>query len=71
MNDFDYMNECMTRDVISMLVEKKGLAISDAMELFYNSQTFEKLSDPKTGLYFQSPVYVFDTLEQEMAKKNE
>ncbi|MBR6082703.1 MAG: hypothetical protein IKP62_07245 [Salinivirgaceae bacterium] len=65
------MNECMTRDVISMLVEKKGLAISDAMELFYNSQTFEKLSDPKTGLYFQSPVYVFDTLEQEMAKKNE
>lgn len=71
MNDIDYMNECMTRDVISMLVEKKGLAISDAMELFYNSQTFEKLSDPKTGLYFQSPVYVFDTLEQEMAKKNE
>lgn len=71
MNDIDYMNECMTRDVISMLVEKKGLAISDAMELFYNSQTFEKLSDPKTGLYFQSPVYVFDTLEQEIAKKNE
>lgn len=71
MSDIDYMNECMTRDVISMLVEKKGLAISDAMELFYNSQTFEKLSDPKTGLYFQSPVYVFDTLEQEMAKKNE
>jgi hypothetical protein len=71
MNDIDYMNECMTRDVISMLVEKKGLAISDAMELFYNSQTFEKLSDPKTGLYFQSPVYVFDTLEQEMVKKNE
>ncbi len=71
MSDIEYMNECMTRDVISMLVEKKGLAISDAMELFYNSQTFEKLSDPKTGLYFQSPVYVFDTLEQEMAKKNE
>lgn len=71
MSDIEYMNECMTRDVISMLVEKKGLAISDAMELFYNSQTFDKLNDPKSGLYFQSPVYVFDALEQEMARRNE
>ena len=60
------MNECTTRDVITMLVEKRNLSISDAMDLFYNSSTFENLNNPETGLYFQSPVYIYDILEQEL-----
>ena len=66
MSDFDYMNECTARDVITMLVEKRNLSIADAMDLFYNSTTFNNLNNPETGLYFQSLVYIYDILEKEL-----
>jgi len=66
MSEIDYMNECMARDVISMLVEKKNLSISEAMDVFYNSKTFENLINTETGLYFQSPVYIYDVLNKEI-----
>ena len=66
MSDFDYMNECTARDIISMLVEKRNLSIADAMDLFYNSTTFNNLNNPETGLYFQSLVYIYDILEKEL-----
>ena len=66
MSNFEYMNECTARDVIAMLVRKQNLPISDAMDLFYNSKTFENLNNPEAGLYFQSPVYIYDILEHEL-----
>ena len=66
MSDISYMNECTTRDVIAMLVEKRKISISEAMDIFYNSKTFANLNNPKTGLYFQSPVYLYDVLEKEI-----
>ena len=68
MSDFDYMNECTARDVITMLVEKRKLTIADAMDLFYNSAT-NNLNNHETGLYFQSPVYIYDILEKELETK--
>ncbi len=32
----------------------------------YSSRLFEKLNDPKTGLYFQSSGYVYSFLEDEL-----
>ena len=69
MSDFEYMNECTARDVITMLVEKRKLTIADAMDLFYNSATFNNLNNPETGLYFQSPVYIYDILEKELTQE--
>ncbi len=31
------------------------------------SKTFSKIEDPQAGLYYQSPVYVFDMLKEEFA----
>lgn len=71
MSEFEYMNECTARDVITMLVEKRNMTIAEAMGVFYNSKTFENLINPSTGLYFQSPLYIFDVLEKEFnAKKH-
>ena len=61
--DIEYMNECTTRDVIQMLIEKKNMSRHEAMKLFYNSKTFELLLNPDSKLYYQSPIYVFDILE--------
>lgn len=65
------MNECMARDVITMLVEKKNLSIAEAMDVFYNSKTFENLINTETGLYFQSPVYIYDVLNKELETKRD
>lgn len=60
-----YQIECMTRDLIIILMDKHKLSMEDAMAFVYNSQTFSKLQDQETGLYYQSPYYVYDFLENE------
>lgn len=60
-----FMIESLTRDVIALLMEEKGLSMREAMDVFYSSHTFEALSRPETGLYFQSPAYILDELKHE------
>ena len=67
MTDIQYMNECMMRDLAMMLIKKYNVSLSEALDILYNSETFEKLRDERTGLYFQSPVYVFDFLQKELS----
>lgn len=68
MTDIQYMNECMMRDLAMMLIKKYNVSLSEALDILYNSETFEKLQDERTGLYFQSPVYVFDFLQKELSR---
>ena len=57
----------MKEDMISRLMEERGLSMQDAFDKVYNSHLFEKLSDPKTGLYFQSSGYVYSYLLDELS----
>lgn len=66
MSDIDYMNECTTRDLALMLVEDYNISLPEALNILYNSETFQKLQDEKTGLYYQSPVYIYDYLKREL-----
>lgn len=66
-SDFEFMKECLCRDIITILVEEKGMTLTDAFDLFYNSDTCSKIEDPATGLYFQSPRYVLSYLLPETA----
>ena len=66
MTDFDYMLEGMTRDLTVLLMERRRMPMTDALDTLYNSETYEKLSDPRSGLYFQSPGYVYDFLDKEI-----
>ena len=66
MSNIEYINECMTRDLAVMLVEDYQISIPEALDILYNSETYEKLQDTRTGLYFQSPVYVYDFLQNEL-----
>jgi hypothetical protein len=36
------------------------------MDIVYNSQIFVKLSDVETGLYIESPSYVYELLKDEL-----
>lgn len=66
MTDFDFMLEGMTRDLAVMLMERRKMPMTDALDTLYNSETYEKLSDPRSGLYFQAPGYVYDFLDKEI-----
>lgn len=60
------MQEDMTADMLSILMEDRNMAMQDAMLLFYNSDTYARLQDAESGLYYQSPGYVLDCLDNEL-----
>ena len=66
MTDFDYMVECNARDIALMLMEENNISIEEALRLLYSSKTFENLKNKNSGLYFQSPGYVYEYLRREL-----
>lgn len=60
------MQEDMYAALTQLLMERWGYPMELAMETLYNSDTFERLQDTRTGLYYQSPGYVYSYLENEL-----
>lgn len=61
-----YLVEGITKDIVAYLMEDRGLALTEAIALFHNSETFANLSDPQTGLYIESSAYVYEILKTEL-----
>lgn len=67
MSEIDEMKNSMVSVLALMLMDKdKNLSLEQALSLVINSDTYQKLLDDRTRLYFQSPNYVFSFLENEM-----
>ncbi|MDD6516898.1 MAG: hypothetical protein PUF63_03130 [Prevotella sp.] len=67
MSETDEMKNEMVKDLASLLMEKdKSLSIDRALALVFNSDTYQKLLNDRTRLYYQSPRYVFSFLEDEL-----
>ena len=49
-----------------MLTEDQNIEYDEEMNKFYNSEVFEKLQDQETGLYLESPAYVYVFFKDEM-----
>lgn len=63
----------MTADMVKNLAmrlmrQDKSMTMEQALGIVFNSDTYRKLTNARTGLYFQSPVYVFSFLESELEK---
>ncbi len=67
--EFQIMKEEIVKDMIARLMEERGLTMQQAFDAVYTSRLFEKLSDPNTGLYFQSSGYVYSFLLDELQAK--
>ena len=65
--EFRYLKESLTKDLIAMLMEKQGMDMESAFKKYYTSQTYQNIINPETGLYFQSPGYVYSYLEEELS----
>ena len=66
--EFQNMKEEIVKDMIARLMDERNLSMHDAFDAVYTSRLFEKLSDPKTGLFFQSSGYVYSFLLEELGK---
>ena len=55
--------EYNTQDLVKLIVEARDCAVSDAMKALYESKTYAGLTDPETGLYLESPSYLFELFE--------
>ena len=60
--EFKYLKEQLTARMIQILTEEKGYSLEEAFERVYTSPIYEKLSDARTCLFFQSPRYVLSYL---------
>ena len=66
MNTQEQLIEYVIQDIISFFMEDNNCEWDEAMLKFYLSETFEKLQDTETGLYRESPAYVYDIFCDEL-----
>jgi hypothetical protein len=66
MNVVKGLIEGITQDITKYLCEDKDISISDALNILYNSITFEKLNNNNTGLHRESSAYVYELLKDEI-----
>lgn len=62
----NYLVECITQDLIEYLMEDNHITMEEAMDIVYNSKTFEKLNDFGTHLYYEYSSYVYEYLKEEI-----
>ena len=60
------MIEYMVQDLVEMLTEARGIEFDKAMHIIYGSGVYDKLTDIETGLYRESPGYVYGLLQDEL-----
>ena len=69
-NEFQFVMDCDVESLVSFLQEDYHLPLPEAFEQVYGSKIFEKLKDRKTGLYLQSPAYIYTFLKEELHKQH-
>ena len=60
------MIEYMVQDLVEMLTEAQNVEYDNAMRMIYDSEVYDKLLDIETGLYRESPSYVYGLLQDEL-----
>ena len=66
----NYLVECITQDLIQYLIEDNNITMEEAMDIVYDSKSFQQLNDFETHLYYESSSYVYEYLKDEI-KNNE
>ena len=56
-------------EIIKLICQKNKVSEMKAIDMFYDSATGAKFADDNTGLYGQSPLYIYGLFETELNKK--
>ena len=60
------MTEELVKELALRLMDERGMTMKYALDTIYNSETYAKILDVRTGLFSQSTAYVYSILETEM-----
>lgn len=64
--EFKYMVEGITSDLIQLLMDRNQYTLPRAVDAIYSSNTYNALLRPQSNLYFQSSGYVYSLLNNEI-----
>ena len=64
--DIQFQIECLTSELAQLLMKTYGWDLKKSLDELYGSETFSKLNDPQCGLYYESAVYIFTYLRNEI-----
>lgn len=67
-NNFNFLVEYITTRVVEWIMRDQNLGLEEALVMFHNSETFEKLCEKHTDLYIESPAYIYELLKEEMRR---
>ena len=67
-NTFNFLVEYITTRVVEWIIQDEKVGIEEALLLFHNSETFEKLCEKSTGMYIESPGYVYEIFKEEQRR---
>jgi hypothetical protein len=59
--------ESIAAQVADTYADKQNISVTDAMQMFITTKTYELLVNPKSYLYLESAVYVEDMLNAELS----
>ncbi len=61
------MKDDMVAKLAMLLIDNaKASSMTEALDIVINSETYQRLIDDKSALYFQSPRYVYEFLKNEL-----
>lgn len=67
MNEIEEMKADLVIELANMLMSNDAnISMDQALEYVFNSETYQKLLDNKTQLYYQSAGYVMSYLQNEL-----
>lgn len=67
MNEIEEMKADLVTELANMLMNNDAnISMEQALECVFNSETYQKLLDNKTQLYYQSAGYVMSYLQNEL-----
>ena len=62
-----FLTELNIQDVVAYIAEDEKIEYDEAIDRFYRSAVFSKLTDKETGLYRESPAYLYELYKAEHA----
>jgi hypothetical protein len=61
-----FLVQSIVQKLVMLLMRDYDLPMLEAFATVYNSELYELLLDAETGLYYQSPFYVYNYLKNEI-----
>ena len=65
-NQKEFLINRIVDKLTEFTVIDRGLELTDALKVVYNSKVYQQLQDEEGGLYVQSPSYIYELLRKEI-----